>query len=270
MVRVKAAVFAGMAALFTTAAGAADMPDLYPPVHAPFYGAGGWYLRGDIGFTNQQVRDPRFNFIGAPPDSVDVVSKEFGTGGIFGIGLGYQFNNWLRIDITGEYRTPSIFHSFEIVNFAGTLLPEHNRLIKSEWVVLGNVYADLGTWYSITPFVGVGIGTANVRLSGFTDTVIADSTGTLVNANNSAPTGSRWNFAWAVHAGLAYRITPEATIEFAYRYLNLGDGVTGPISGFDGAPEGTSYELKGIDSHDLKFGVRWLLEPMRMPIVRKG
>ena len=109
MVRVKAAVFAGMAALFTTAAGAADMPDLYPPVHAPFYGAAGWYLRGDIGFTNQRVRDPRFNFIGAQPDLVEVVSKEFGTGGIFGIGLGYQFNNWLRVDITGEYRTPSIF-----------------------------------------------------------------------------------------------------------------------------------------------------------------
>lgn len=270
MVSVKVAAVAGIAALFTTAASAADMPDLYPPVHFQDFGSG-WYLRGDIGFTNQRVKEPRFNFLGAAPDSVDVVSKEFSTGGIFGLGFGYQFNRWLRADITGEYRTSSIFHSFEIVNFAGTLLPEHNRLVKSEWVVLGNLYADLGTWYSFTPFVGVGVGTANVRLSGYTDTVIADSTGTLINANNSATAGSQWNLAWALHAGLAYRITPYATIEFAYRYLNLGDGKTGPITGFDGAAEGASYELKGIDSHDLKFGVRWMLDPpMPQPIMRKG
>jgi opacity protein-like surface antigen len=269
MASLKVAAFAGMAALLTSAANAADLPEM------PYQDfAGGWYLRGDIGFTNQRVKNPQFNFIGTPPDSVDVVSKEFSTGGIFGLGLGYQFNNWLRVDITGEYRSSSVFNSFEIVNFGGTLLPEHNRLIKSEWVVLGNIYADLGTWYSITPFIGAGVGTANVRLSGFTDTVIADSGGNPVNANNSAPVGSRWNLAWAVHAGLAYRITPLATIEFAYRYLNLGDGKTGVITGFDGSPQGTSYELKNIDSHDLKFGVRWMIEPMvpvvQQPLFRKG
>ena len=270
MASVKGVAFAGLAGLLATAASAADLPEFYPP---PLEFSSGWYLRGDIGFTNQNAKSTNFNFIGAQPDSINVISKEFETGGIFGLGLGYQFNNWLRVDVTGEYRTASTFHGFEIVNFAGVFLPEHNTLIKSEWVGLANLYVDLGTWYSVTPFVGAGVGVANVRLGGFTDTVIANSGGTLINANNWAPTGSQWNFAWALHAGLAYRVTPDFTVELAYRYIHLGDGTTGPITGFDGSPQGASYELKSIDSHDLKLGVRWMLEPPRpamMPLMRKG
>lgn len=263
MVRVKLAALAGAAALFATAANAADMPELLPPDVAPIEEYFGWYLRGDIGFTNQQARSAEFNYGAlAPPSSVQTVSKEFETGGLFGIGIGYQFNSWLRADVTGEYRTASTFHGFEINNFGGTVIPEHDTLIKTEWVALANIYADLGTWWSLTPFVGAGVGVANVRLSGFTDTVIGNSTPALVNANNYADTGSQWNFAWALHAGLAYRVTPSFTVELAYRYLNLGDGSTGsPILGYDGSYQGASYDLKDIDSHDVKLGVRWLLVP---------
>ena len=279
MLSVKIAAIAGAAALIATTANAADMPELLPPNVPPIEASFGWYLRGDIGFTNQRVKSANFNYgVLAPPDSVQTVSKEFETGGLFGIGIGYQFNNWLRADITGEYRTASTFHGFEINNFAGTLVPEHDTLIKTEWVMLANIYADLGTWWSVTPFVGAGIGGANVRLSGFTDTVIGNSIPALVNANNYADAGSQWNFAWAVHAGLAYAVTPAFTIELAYRYLNLGDGKTGsPILGFDGSYQGDGYELNDIYSHDVKFGVRWLLEPpmpaqpfMPPPIMRRG
>jgi opacity protein-like surface antigen len=261
-------MFAGAAAFLATAASAADMPELYPPVHVPLE-ASGWYLRGDIGFTNQRVKETQFNFIGVQPDSVDVVSKEFSTGGTFGVGLGYQFNSWLRADITGEYRTASTLRVFEIPDFGGTLSPAHNTMVQSAWVALANLYADLGTWYSFTPFIGVGAGVANVRLAGFTNL----NDGAVIVANNSAATGDQWNFAWALYAGLAYRLTPYASIEFAYRYVNLGDAKTGPIIGFDGTAQGDSYELKNIDSHDLKFGVRWMLEPPRpamMPLIRKG
>ena len=40
---------------------------------------------------------------------------------------------------------------------------------------------------------------------------------------------SKWNFAWALHAGLAYKVTPNFTVELAYRYLDLGDGMTGDL-----------------------------------------
>src|SRR5262245_17327138 len=133
------------------AASAADLPPAVykapPPVAVEEF-AGGWYLRGDIGFSNQRAGSTKYDFgTLAPPTSVQTVSKEFETGGIFGIGIGYQFNTWLRADITGEYRTASTFHGYEINTFGTTLIPEHNTLVKREWVVLGNVYADLGTWW---------------------------------------------------------------------------------------------------------------------------
>lgn len=275
MASVKMLAVAGSAVILSlNAAGAADLglPVAPLPVAVEF---SGWYLRGDIGFTNQRVKSPKYDWgLLAPPTSVQVVSKEFETGGLFGLGIGYQFNSWLRADVTGEYRTASTFHGYEINAFGATLFPEHNTLIKTEWVALANVYADLGTWWCVTPFVGFGVGASNVRLSGFEDIVVASlNPVNLINANNSAPAGDKWNFAWAVHAGLAYKVTPNFTVELAYRYLNLGDGKTGTITGFDGTYQGGGYELNDIYSHDVKLGVRWLLNdppPPAMPLITKG
>ncbi len=266
MASVKVLAVAGSAVILClNAAGAADLI-VPPPPPPPPVEFSGWYLRGDIGFTNQQVDNVRFDFSPKPqPTAVDVISKEFETGGIFGIGIGYQFNNWLRADLTGEYRTATALHVFEVNTFGGFRFPEHNRMIKSEWVALANVYADLGTWWCVTPFVGFGLGMANVRLDGFTDFVIGSTNFNgepFVNANNHAGANDEWNLAWAVHAGLAYKVTPGFTVELAYRYLHLGDGKTGsPITGYFGTYEGSHYELNDIYSHDLKFGVRWMLTP---------
>ena len=264
MLNAKWAAIAGFATLFVSTANAADLAVRMPVAQA----WGGWYLRGDIGFSNQRVKDAIYNFgTLAPPDSVQSVSHEFETGGIFGLGVGYQFNHWLRVDVTGEYRSASTFHGFEINTFGANTIPEQVTLIKSEWVALANVYADLGTWWSVTPFIGAGVGGANVRLSSFTDSAV---TGPGTFAMNSAPAGSQWNLAWALYAGLAYQVTPNFTVELAYRYLNLGNGKTGsPITGFDGTYQGDHYELKNIDSHDLKFGVRWMLSPA-LPIMSRG
>ena len=115
-------------------------------------------------------------------------------------------------------------------------------------------------------------------MSNFQDTVIASLTpgvgANLINANNSAPAGGQWNLAWALHAGLAYKVTPGFTVELAYRYLNLGNGTTGGnITGFDGTYQGAAYKLDNIYSHDLKLGLRWMFAPEPQPIyplVRKG
>lgn len=279
MASVKMLAVAGSAVILSlNAAGAADLglPVAPAPIVVEY---SGWYLRGDIGFTNQRVKSPKYDWgTLAPPVSVQTVSKEFETGGLFGLGIGYQFNTWLRADVTGEYRTASTYHGYEINTFGTTLFPEHNTLIKTEWVALANLYADLGTWWCVTPFVGVGVGAANVRLSGFEDIVVGSLTpgvgGNFINANNSAAAGSKWNLAWAVHAGLAYKVTPNFSIELAYRYLNLGDGKTGTITGFDGTYQGAGYALDDIYSHDVKLGVRWLLAPEpavpAMPLITKG
>src|SRR5690606_5907395 len=127
---------------------------------------------------------------------------------------------------------------------------------KSEWLFLANVYADLGTWYGVTPFVGAGIGFARVGIHSFRDAGIDPIGGgpTLAFANSDY----KWNFAWALHAGVAYEVTKNFTVELAYRYVNLGDGRSGDIIAFDGT--NTIYNpmhFRNIDSHDLKLGLRY-------------
>ena len=73
-----------------------------------------------------------------------------------------------------------------------------------------------------------------------------------------ADNASKWNFAWALHAGVAYKVSPNFTVELAYRYLDIGGGLTGDLTDFDGFNRGPlTDEFKNITSHDLKLGVRW-------------
>jgi opacity protein-like surface antigen len=282
MVSVKVASFVGAVALFASAAQmaqvaqAADLPQL-PPVYAPpieEYIASGWYLRGDIGMSNQQVKSLH-NALYSSVSSVDTVQKDFDSAPFFGIGFGYQFNHWLRTDITGEYRGKATFHGLDIVRSGGSTFTDEYRGSKSEWLVLANIYADLGTWYSFTPFIGAGIGASYNTISNFLDVcTVCGTTGSVATGS----TASKWNFAWALHAGVSYRVTSQLSLEFAYRYVNLGDGVSGDLITYTGTNSiNNPMEFRGITSHDLKFGVRWLLDapmekqPMMMPpLMRKG
>ena len=92
-------------------------------------------------------------------------------------------------------------------------------------------------------------------------------------AASSGDNVSKWNFAWALHVGLAYRVSPNFTVELAYRYLDMGDGLTGDLR----APDGTNTivnptTFKSLTSHDLKMGVRWQLDspPADVPPLRRG
>jgi opacity protein-like surface antigen len=268
---VKFLIAAGAASLLSTAAFAADMPIAPPPMYAPPPPAefGGWYLRGDIGFSNQKVNHldtPGYHDPGitVPP----TIGLGFDSAGIFGLGAGYQFNNWFRADVTGEYRGNANLHGLDIVSFNGGIIgTDEYHGSKSEWLVLANAYVDLGTWWCVTPFIGAGVGASRNTISNFQD----------INTPNLgvafAPTASKWDFAWALHAGVAYKVTPNLTLEFAYRYVDLGDGVTGALTDFTGFTRGRTIQFKDITSNDLRFGVRWNLDSpptYEPPLVTKG
>jgi opacity protein-like surface antigen len=261
MRRVHVGAIAAAVVLAASSVKAADLP-LYPPP-PPVEVFSNWYLRGDIGITNQQVKELKNDLL---PASAKEVNLDFDSAGLFGVGVGYQFNNWLRFDITGEYRTASDFTGLHVINNSFT---DEYRAKKTEWLFLANAYVDLGTWWCITPFVGAGIGASRVTISGFTD----------VNTPNNgvafAGSDSKWNLAWALHAGLAYQATRNLTLEFAYRYTHLGDGITGDVVTFNGINAfNNPTTFKDITSHDLKLGLRWTccddVPPPPPPLVTKG
>jgi opacity protein-like surface antigen len=271
---VKFILAAGAASLMSTAVFAADMPIAPPPAMyapPPVEDFGGWYLRGDIGFSNQKTKGLSNVLNNAPGTTVQTINSDFDTAGIFGVGVGYRFNNWFRADVTGQYRGKANYHGLEVVNFNGAPVgTDEYRGSKSEWLVLANAYVDLGTWWCITPFVGAGVGMSRNTISNFTD-INTPTAGVAFG-----DTASKWNFAWAAHAGLAYKVTPGMTMELGYSYVNLGDAVTGDLrtyTGVNAVYNPTTF--KNLTSHDLKLGVRWELDaaPVYLPpppLVRKG
>jgi len=277
---VKYLVAAGAASLLSSAAFAADMP-IMAPAYAPppVEDFGGWYLRGDIGFSNQNTKNVVDTNSAAYNNVAVSQSGNFTSAGIYGIGVGYQFNNWFRADITGQYRGNSDFTGLDVVTgtgpFAGFVGTDAYHATKSEYLVLANAYADLGTWWCLTPFVGFGVGAARVSVGNFSDTGDFINGGAQIHSFNYAGTGSQWNFAWAAHAGLAYRINPGITLELAYSYVDLGSGITGPTYSFDQVTNTThaAFAFRNITSNDVKLGVRWNLDnpPVyQPPLVTKG
>lgn len=282
---VKLLVAAGAASLFTSAAFAADLPIAPPPPPyfvPPIVDFGGWYLRGDIGFSNQRVR----NIAMADGRNAQLLSHEqttaFDAAGIYGVGVGYQFNNWFRGDITGQYRGNANFKGTDILTYpvgggvVGNGVNNYNAA-KSEWLVLANAYVDLGTWWGITPFIGAGVGAARVTIANYTDVGMVNNIGFGWGTYPSAalaPAASTWNFAWAAHAGLAYQVTPGLALELGYSYVNLGRGTTGPVSTYTGFTRGVPMEFNDITSHDLRLGVRWYFNTPPAyappPLVTKG
>jgi opacity protein-like surface antigen len=275
---VKSLIAAGAATLLSTAAFAADMaiappPAMYaPPPAADF---GGWYLRGDIGMTNQRMR----SLDNPDPNNAlfTQVGMGFDSGMLFGGGVGYQFNNWFRADLTGQWRGRANFHGSQFTDaFAGSALVDNYTGSKSEALFLANAYVDLGTWWCVTPFIGAGVGASYNRISGFRDDGFGNTFGVpRPSSVVYAADAGKWNLAWALHTGLAYKVTPNVTVEFGYSYVNLGDATTGFNSNFGGgATPQFPWTMKDITSHDLTLGVRWNLDSPQPvyapPLIRKG
>jgi len=273
---VKSFIAAGAVSLLSSGAFAADLPIAAPPMYAPPPPAefGGWYLRGDIGMTNQQMKSLN------NPDPNAALFTSVGTGfdsaTLFDLGVGYQFNNWFRADVIGQWRGRANFHGSQFTDaFAGSALVDNYSGSKSEAVVMVNGYVDLGTWWCVTPFIGAGVGTSYNKISGFRDDGFGDSFGVARPSSFVYATDNgKWNFAWALHAGLGYHVTPNVALELGYSYMNLGDATTGANSNFAGtATSQFPWTMKDITSHDLKLGVRWYLDSLPVyapPLVRKG
>jgi opacity protein-like surface antigen len=172
---------ATLGALYVSAAMAADMPFVSPqppPANQPVEFGTGWYLRGDVGYSNMPV----------PVVVADFINNLGRTGAVSGaLGFGYQYNNWLRTDFTVDHAVfhpssaqapiwcPSgtvLYYPAGSTNVASpgtgtpagflydpseTCTPDITATLNRTTPML-NAYVDLGNWWGFTPYVGAGIG----------------------------------------------------------------------------------------------------------------
>jgi opacity protein-like surface antigen len=306
------------------AAHAAQAADLaYPPPPPEFIPAepvqfGGWYLRGDVGAGIAAAPNFRSSFYDenyAPLSAADVSaqgigrdSERIGDSAIIGVGVGYQYNPWLRFDATGEYRTAQQLNALEhydasvgynsvaLTNGTPTIPSnqyahdEYNGQVQSS-VFLVNAYADLGTWYRMTPFLGGGVGFSYNHLSAMIDrgagVDLVDANGNVVAAQTGeggfgyTKAVGKLDLAWAAMAGVSYDISRNVKLELSYRYLDMGSINTGLYQ----CNASCTHENQRISlaSNDVRLGLRWMFgsadiapqpvyyppPPPEQPIIRK-
>jgi opacity protein-like surface antigen len=232
MGRAKIIAYAASAFVALSAsARAADMPEIIQQPASAIQQLGStWYLRGDIAYRLNALSNADWN-------GLAVSDPGRGTAFAAGVGIGAKMG-WLRVDVTGDYASPSQFQGSVpgVAAFSGNI---------ASVVVLANAYADLGTWHSLTPYVGAGLGVAEVQTSSFSNAFVqpAGIAGT-----------DQWTFAWALMAGVGYSVTPNLLIDLGYRYLHLGDASSG-IDQF-----GAVLTSHGLSASEVRLGVRYTVQ----------
>ncbi len=149
-------VFAAICVLTAqvTAALAADMPKGYPretlpPLDMPKFRShdanSGWYLRGDLGYYWGRIGSAQSDALFPNP-----VTNSLGNGMTGALGVGIK-REWIRTDLTADYHSE--------MKYTGAIAAPGDVTAKvSAMSVLLNGYLDLGSWYRVSPYLGVGIG----------------------------------------------------------------------------------------------------------------
>ena len=177
---------------------------------------------------------------------------------------------------------------YDVTGVATSVCTGALDLSRRDSTALAAAYVDLGNYWGVTPYVGGGVGMNADLISGNVGYTI-NSSGAAYSANLTAPTGvgtapqvwvtptggtinpqpniaftnQNWNrtisvthysMAFALMTGVGIQLTPSATLDIGYRYLNAG------TSNISITPQtGASLKLPNV-SQDFRVGIRYMAD----------
>jgi opacity protein-like surface antigen len=253
-------ITAAMAALLSGAASIASAADIIEPpiVELPeipvveHVKAGGWYIRGDVGYSMNAIDDIHYDVFTPPagPFSTGLLRGKMSENFSFGGGIGYDTGHLLRADLTIDYFTKSNFTGNSFCGVPSAACTD-DTTSRSDLVALANAYVNLGTYNRITPYVGAGIGGTQVNWSTLNNVCRPGVPGCVTDTHGGA---SGWRFTYAVMAGASYDINDCFAVDAGYRYRRMEGGKMFGIASL-GNP-GSGYD-KGSTAHDFRIGARY-------------
>ena len=291
-IRAGSAFLALSASLVTlTAPDAADLPPIYEtplferaPELQPVEIGTGWYLRGDVGYAFSSDENHSINrrYLVGEGYSVGTVDESIEGKLSVGAGIGYRINDWLRADATAEWLGSADVESSKgtpcdvTLRIADANAPsgyvyvpredtcsEKSVLDTDVYNYMVNAYADLGTVVGFTPYIGAGLGVANVQSTVKADRLCNERQNFDIACPRSADLSefgvshtqkledhddSTWQLSYSLMAGVGYQATKNLTVDVGYRYLAV--------------PEYTAFGKTfddGFDIHQIRAGVRYSL-----------
>lgn len=266
------ALAAAVAGASATAALAGDAPP--PEIKMPEVSvkdAKGWYVRGDVGYAvNASRSDTKLRAYN--PASGDYSSGRFDSnrfGGDFsgGLGVGYQFNDLFRADLTGDFFSGDYNGLISSgspcsggAGGTGCSAKAHSSFRAGSLMVNG--YVDLGTLAGFTPYVGAGLGAtriswSNVNAVGSCVDGVSGCAG-AASVSGRYPGDSDWRMTYALMAGVAYEVAPNVKLDLGYRFSHIAGGDMFGYSAADTAAGagGTMGRDGALSRHEIRIGLR--------------
>jgi opacity protein-like surface antigen len=224
-----------------------------PPVYQPAPEYGGWYIRGDLDYHWTDFGDAEYITYGVTccgllDPGTNSLSGDLDGAFSIGGGVGYQITSYLRTDLTADYWFSSDFEGSTTGDCGGVVCVSTDTSSYSAWLLLANAYADLGTYYGFTPYVGAGIGGAHVSWDDLNNTV---SGVTTVHEGSD-----NWRFAWALMAGTSYCLTDNLKLDVGYRFSHINGGRMFELAPTTGPGAGPGFD-DGFNVHEARAGLRY-------------
>jgi opacity protein-like surface antigen len=248
------ALGASMTVAATVAADAADMAGRAPIISddsmIPQEIGTGWDLRGDVGLSEN--RKPGNYSYGSTDFTDTSVDRSF----IGSIGVGYQFNDMFRADATVEW-----LQSYDLKGASTCATWTYNCATATDataeatrvgaMLFMLNGYVDLASWNGLTPYVGAGIGVANVETGSHESTTAGSTAADRVFGGKDL-----WSLAGNVMAGASYNFGNGLMLDIGYRFLWIDNGSS---SSETSGNESGWVTVHDLTAHQIRAGLRYYL-----------
>jgi opacity protein-like surface antigen len=237
-----------------------DAPEV--TISAAQSGNQGFYIRSDLGYSGwADEGEPTlrvFDPVAGTSDTASFDDARFGEPFSGALGVGYQFNDMIRTDLTGDYFSDR-FDGSGKADFAcageavGTSCAGSAHGDYKAAGIMANGYVDIATLAGFTPYLGAGLGVTRLSWSDVSLTTECVPGGVACSgaaaATQSLNGDSSWRFTYALMAGVSYDVTEKLKLDLSYRYSQIADGNMfggADIDGFD----------DGLARHEIRAGLR--------------
>ncbi|MCL7744746.1 outer membrane beta-barrel protein [Guyparkeria hydrothermalis] len=207
------------------------------------------YLKGGVGWAQNEGETATVGDLGAPPDRVMFESDDSIA---YHLGVGYRLAEWLDtelslnqvdgFDLSGPYENDG--------NPSGEI--GRTEVDTTSVIILGlvNLSAVLDASWPVEPYVGLGAGYARHDMARFN---ITNDSATI----NSDTSGG---FAWKVLLGATYPVSEHMSLDASYAYTDYGEAKSS-LAAYErgGALQLNSPLTVDIRSHELSLSLRYRL-----------
>lgn len=158
-------------------------------------GCGCWYGGVSVGGNTLQGQSLLTAFSGT-------LSADFDTGWAISAQAGYRFHNGFRGELALDYRKNNV----DSIDYFGPVGDADGDV--SQTSLMANVLYDipLGDDFAVSLGAGVGLASANIDITGLSDSLIVDK-------------GDGWGFAWQLIGGVSWSLSPNTEFYAEYHYF---------------------------------------------------